>query len=104
LKVELFGSLGFTGRGHGSDKAVIIGLEGDEPATVDVDSIEKRVAAVGATKRITVLGAHEAELDLAESLIFHRRDKLPLHANGMRFSAYDAGGKLLLEKIYYSVG
>ena len=103
VKVELFGSLGFTGKGHGSDRAIILGLEGDEPATVDVDSVEKRVAKVAAQKRITLLGTREVALDLEQSLIFHRRDKLPLHANGMRYTAF-AGDTKLVERIYYSVG
>ncbi|HEY4176233.1 MAG TPA: L-serine ammonia-lyase [Kofleriaceae bacterium] len=104
VKVELFGSLGFTGKGHGSDKAVIVGLEGDDPPTVDVDSIEKRVAAVAQTKRIKLLGTHDVDLDLADGLIFHRREKLPLHANGMRFSAFDAENKKIVDRVYYSVG
>ena len=102
VKIELFGSLGFTGKGHGSDKAIILGLEGDEPATVDVDTMAKRVAAVEQTKRIKLLGVHECALDLGTQLIFHRRDKLPLHSNGMRFSASAPGGNV--ERIYYSVG
>jgi L-serine dehydratase len=107
VKVELFGSLGFTGKGHGSDKAILLGLEGDEPATVDVDSVARRVALVTSTKRITLLGTHEVALDPETQLVFHRRDKLPLHANGMRFTAFGAplgAGKALVERIYYSVG
>jgi L-serine dehydratase len=103
IDVELFGSLGFTGKGHGSDKAVILGLEGDEPASVDVDSVPRRVAAVESSHRIKLLGKHEVELDPAESIKFHRREKLPLHANGMRFTAR-AGDATLAERIYYSVG
>ncbi|MCX5747700.1 MAG: L-serine ammonia-lyase [Proteobacteria bacterium] len=102
LKIELFGSLGFTGRGHGTDKAIVLGLEGEDPATVDVDSIAGRVAAVERTKRITLLGRLEVGLDVSTQLIFHRRDKLPLHANGMRFTATGAAGTV--EKIYYSIG
>ncbi|HSR99436.1 MAG TPA: L-serine ammonia-lyase [Kofleriaceae bacterium] len=104
VKVELFGSLGFTGKGHGSDKAVLLGLEGDEPATVDVDSVAPRVARAVQTKRIRLLGTHEVTLDPETQLVFHRREKLPLHANGMRFTAYDAAGAVLAERIYYSVG
>ena len=104
VKVELFGSLGFTGKGHGSDKAILLGLEGDEPATVDVDSVARRVAAVGETGRILLLGKHEVGLDLDTQLIFHRREKLPLHANGMRFTALGALGNVIVERIYYSVG
>lgn len=103
LKIELFGSLGFTGKGHGSDRAIVLGLEGDDPATVDIESVARRVSAVEATKRLLVLGKHEVGLDPAEGLIFHRREKLPLHANGMRFTAY-AGTTPLVARIYYSVG
>jgi L-serine dehydratase len=104
VKIELFGSLGFTGKGHGSDKAIILGLEGEDPATVDVDSVERRVKAVHDTKRIKLLGKYEVDLDPAEALIFHRREKLPLHANGMRFTALGSGHTSLVERIYYSVG
>jgi L-serine dehydratase len=104
VKVELFGSLGFTGRGHGSDRAVVLGLEGDEPATVDVDSVAPRVAAAGQRKRIQLLGKREVVFDPETQIVFHRREKLPLHANGMRFTALDADGGAIVERIYYSVG
>jgi L-serine dehydratase len=104
VKIELFGSLGFTGKGHGSDRAVVLGLEGEDPATVDVDSVERRIATVAETKRMKLLGKHEVELDPSQQLLFHRREKLPLHSNGMRFSARDANGTVLSERIYYSVG
>ena len=103
VKIELFGSLGFTGRGHGSDKAIVLGLEGEDPATVDIDTVARRVTSVEQTKRIKLLATHEVDLDPETSLIFHRREKLPLHANGMRFTAY-AGGAVSAERIYYSVG
>jgi L-serine dehydratase len=104
VKVELFGSLGFTGKGHGSDRAIVLGLEGDEPATVDIDSIAPRVARAVADKRVTLLGKHPVGLDPETQLVFHRREKLPLHANGMRFTALDAAGAALVQRIYYSVG
>jgi L-serine dehydratase len=110
VKVELFGSLGFTGRGHGSDKAILLGLEGEEPASVDVDQVAPRVVRITQTKRVALLGKHEVQLDPETQLVFHRRDKLPLHANGMRFTAFaapgapGAGGNVLVERIYYSVG
>ena len=104
VKIELFGSLGHTGRGHGSDRAVLLGLEGDEPATVDVDSVAPRVAAAAAAKQVRLLGKHPVALDPETQLVFHRREKLPLHANGMRFTALDAGGGAIAERIYYSVG
>jgi len=104
VKAELFGSLGFTGRGHGTDKAVLLGLEGEEPAHVDVDSVDPRVAAATASKTVRLLGKHPVVLDPETHLVFHRRDKLPLHANGMRFTAYDAAGAVIAQRVYYSVG
>jgi L-serine dehydratase len=104
IKVELFGSLGFTGKGHGTDKAVLLGLEGEDPATVEVDGVEQRVAAVTRARRVRLLGRHDVALDPATQLVFHRRDKLPLHANGMRFSALGPDGERVIERIYYSVG
>ncbi len=104
VKIELFGSLGFTGKGHGSDRAVVLGLEGEDPKTVDVDTSNKRIAQVTETRKIKLLGTHEVALDPAEALLFHRREKLPLHSNGMRFTARDAAGAVIAERIYYSVG
>jgi len=104
VKIELFGSLGFTGKGHGSDRAIVLGLEGDEPATVDIDSVAPRVARAVADKRVTLLGKHPVGLDPETQLVFHRREKLPLHSNGMRFTALDAAGAPIVERIYYSVG
>jgi L-serine dehydratase len=104
VKVELFGSLGFTGKGHGSDQAIVLGLEGDEPATVEVDGIAERIAQVVRSKRIRLLGKREAAFDPETQLVFHRRDKLPLHPNGMRFTALSVAGDPLVQRIYYSVG
>jgi L-serine dehydratase len=104
VKVELFGSLGFTGKGHGSDRAVLLGLEGEDPSTVDVDAIPARVARITEQKRVKLLGEREVDLDPAEQLVFHRREKLPMHSNGMRFTARDAAGAVLAERVYYSVG
>ena len=106
IKVELFGSLGFTGKGHGTDRAIMLGLQGEDPATVDVDSVAKRVAEVEASHRLKLLGKYEVELDPTTSLVFHRREKLPLHANGMRFTGLGAAGANgpILDRIYYSVG
>jgi len=104
LKVELFGSLGFTGKGHGSDRAILLGLEGDDPSSVDVDSMAPRVNAITEHKRVKLCGAHEVSFDPNVDLVFHRREKLPLHSNGMRFTALDGAGAPISERIYYSVG
>jgi L-serine dehydratase len=103
VRVELFGSLGATGRGHGSDRAVILGLEGEDPETVEVAAVEARVAAVRARGRIRLLGQHEVELNEGD-LILHRRQSLPFHPNGMRFHAYDEAGRPLRGRTCYSVG
>jgi L-serine dehydratase len=104
VRVELYGSLGHTGHGHGSDVAVTLGLEGESPDTVDVDAVAPRLQRVRERKRIALLGGREVGFSLDESIVFHRRDKLPLHSNGMRFIALDASGAPLFERIYYSVG
>ncbi|MFN2518247.1 MAG: L-serine ammonia-lyase [Jatrophihabitantaceae bacterium] len=103
VRVELFGSLGATGHGHGSDRAVILGLEGERPETVDTETVRERTAAVRAAGRISLLGKHEAAL-ADDDLVLHRRTSLPFHPNGMRFFAYAGGGDLLRERTFYSVG
>ncbi|MEO8889081.1 MAG: L-serine ammonia-lyase [Jatrophihabitantaceae bacterium] len=103
IRVELFGSLGATGHGHGSDRAVILGLTGERPETVDTATVGSRVAAVRESGRVELLGKHEAELS-ADDLVLHRRQSLPYHPNGMRYFAYRADGSLLRERTYYSVG
>ena len=104
VRVCLYGSLGLTGKGHGSDKAVLLGLEGEQPATVDVDAIPARLAAMGTRGTLRLLGEHEIGFTVAEHLEFNRRQKLSYHPNGMRFTAYDDRGSALAERAYYSVG
>ncbi|MGD0607343.1 MAG: L-serine ammonia-lyase, partial [Streptosporangiaceae bacterium] len=93
-----------TGPGHGSDKAVLLGLEGEQPATVDVDAIPARLAAIASRKSLRLLGEHEIGFTIAEHLEFNRRKKLGFHPNGMRFTARDDTGAVLRERAYYSVG
>jgi len=104
LKVEFFGSLGFTGRGHGSDIAVMLGLEGEDPKTVDVDSVSSRINGIITKGSLSLLGRKKVSFKPAESIFFHRKEKLPLHSNGMRFSAFDEKGTQIEQRIYYSVG
>jgi L-serine dehydratase len=104
VRVELFGSLGATGKGHGSDKAVLLGLAGELPESVDVDSIPARLATIAERQTIDLLGRHPIRFEGARDLIFHRRQTLPLHPNGMRFVAHDPAGEPLRERVYYSVG
>ncbi|GEC09987.1 L-serine dehydratase [Streptomyces spinoverrucosus] len=109
VRAELFGSLGATGHGHGTPKAVLLGLEGYEPHTVDVAQADLDVERIRSTGRMRLLGAeigpaHEIDFDASTQLVLHRRRSLPYHANGMILFAYDGDGVPLLEKTYYSVG
>ena len=101
---QLYGSLGATGRGHGSDKAVLLGLAGHEPDTVDVDAVPALLAAMREAGRMALLGRHDIAFNEAVDLKFHRRESLPFHANGMRFIAFDGAGAELANRTYYSVG
>jgi L-serine dehydratase len=104
LKAELYGSLGATGKGHGSDKAVLLGLEGEQPDLVDIDSIESRLEAMAKNKKLHFGGKKLLDFDPAADLVFFKRQTLPAHPNGMKFYAYDADGNELLQRTYYSVG
>ncbi|MGA5206016.1 L-serine ammonia-lyase [Streptomyces variegatus] len=104
VRAELYGSLGATGHGHGTPKAVLLGMEGDSPRTVDVASADERVEAIRAGGRLNLLGEHEIAFSFDDDMVLHRRKALPYHANGMTLWAYDASGAELLTKTYYSVG
>ncbi|MEV5549903.1 L-serine ammonia-lyase [Streptomyces sp. NPDC052309] len=104
VRAELYGSLGATGHGHGTPKAVLLGLEGESPRTVDVETADERVGTIKATGRLRLLGDHEIAFSFDDDMVLHRRKALPYHANGMTLWAYDAQGTELLSKTYYSVG
>ncbi len=104
VQALLYGSLGATGKGHGSDKAVLLGLAGHEPDSVDVEVIPALLARMRSERRVEVLGRHAVAFDEAADLVFHRKESLPFHANGMRFLAFDASGAELANRTYYSVG
>ncbi len=101
---QLYGSLGATGKGHGSDKAVLLGLAGHEPDTVDVDAVPGLLAAMRSSGRLALLGTHEIAFAEKDDLKFYRRETLPFHSNGLRFVAFDAEGAELANRTYYSVG
>jgi L-serine dehydratase len=104
VKCELYGSLGATGKGHGSDTAVMLGLMGHKPDTVDVQAVPALVNAVRTSKRLSLLGQHPVVFNPEEQLLLNRREAMVEHPNGMKFSAMDAQGKLLKESKYLSVG
>src|SRR6476469_7847567 len=92
VRAELFGSLALTGRGHGTDKAVLMGLEGHWPNSIDPDLIPATLERIRADKKLNLLGKREIAFDEKTDLVFNKRQKLPFHTNGMRFAAFDAGG------------
>ncbi|MFG2276931.1 L-serine ammonia-lyase [Streptomyces chartreusis] len=104
IRSELYGSLGATGHGHGTPKAVLLGLAGDSPRTVDVETADERVEKIKSSGRLRLLGDHEIPFDFDKDLVLHRRKALPYHANGMTLWAFDASGEELMSRTYYSVG
>lgn len=104
LKIDLYGSLGATGKGHGTDKAVLLGLMGEQADTVDVDRIPMLLDSVLSSSTLAVLGTHRIAFNVTDDLIFHREKALDFHANGMIFTAFDKDGKEIERKEYYSVG
>jgi L-serine dehydratase len=104
IQAQLYGSLGATGKGHGSDKAVLLGLAGHEPDTVDVDAIPALLDAIRGRARLVIAGGREIAFDEKIDLVFHRKETLPFHANGMRFAAFDSGDSEIANRVYYSVG
>ena len=103
VRAHLYGSLAATGRGHGSHKALMLGLEGETAEETDVDRIPARIAAITESQRLNLLGRHAIGFDPDTDLVFERRGHLPGHPNGMRFVAL-AGHDVVEERIYYSVG
>jgi L-serine dehydratase len=104
IAVRLYGSLALTGAGHGTDRAVLVGLEGAEPETVDPDSIEPTLARIRSQRSIHLLGEREIAFDEPMQLLFMIHERLPRHSNGMRFTALGPGSARLREEDYYSIG
>jgi L-serine dehydratase len=104
IKSEMYGSLGATGKAHGTPKAIILGLEGEQPEQVDATLITKRIEKIYSEGRINLLGKQTIDYNHEIDLKFYRRKSLPFHPNGMIFSAFDENGKKLVQKTYYSVG
>lgn len=104
IYVRLYGSLALTGAGHGTDGAVLLGLAGAEPATVDPDTIAAVLEGIRAQSRVTLRGGHEVAFVESMHLLFMKREKLPGHSNAMRFTALASNGSQLQEQIYYSIG
>jgi L-serine dehydratase len=104
VAVNLYGSLGATGRGHGSEKAVMLGLEGEDPATLEVDASDARVEVIRNEQSLRLRGTCPIAFDPSSDLVLHRRKSLPQHPNGMTFEALDSGGASIVKRSYFSVG
>jgi L-serine dehydratase len=104
LESQLYGSLGATGKGHGTGPAVIMGLEGHAPQSIDPDSVTPRIQEISNSSRICLLGQHEISFDERTDLIYHFVKSLPYHPNGMTFTAFDSNEQQLAHRVYYSVG
>ena len=104
VRVELYGSLALTGRGHGTDRAILLGLSGEEPDSVDPAAVDGIVADILATGTLLLAGTRDVPFRAQSDIAFHMDLMLPGHSNGMRFVAYGPGRAELLRKVYYSVG
>ncbi len=104
VEVTLHGSLAYTGRGHGTDSAVILGLAGSQPETIDPDSIEDRLRRIHGEKRLEIPGIGTIGFDPQEQIIFNYDEELPRHTNGMRFRALGPNAGVVLDEVYYSLG
>lgn len=104
IKVDLYGSLALTGKGHATDLAILLGLEGENPEGVDPNEVENKVATIRNTHKITLLGKKHIPFDEPTQLLFHYSKQLPYHPNGMRFTAYNQKGQEIRVDVYYSVG
>ncbi|HTT02474.1 MAG TPA: L-serine ammonia-lyase [Steroidobacteraceae bacterium] len=104
VAVRLYGSLALTGHGHGTDRAILLGLEGADPQSIDPDGIEPAVQRIRSTGRLQLLGEREISFDEPMQLLFMRHELLPRHSNGMRFTALAPAQRVLCEEDYYSLG
>ncbi|HEY5723044.1 MAG TPA: L-serine ammonia-lyase [Allosphingosinicella sp.] len=104
VQVDLYGSLALTGKGHATDRAILIGLSGQRPDGIDPDEADAIVARIRESGRLLLGGTRDIVFDESADLRFLQRERLPHHSNGMRFSAYDEGGSSLDSHVYYSVG
>lgn len=104
VRTELYGSLGATGKGHGSDTAVMLGLEGHQPDIVDPDSVSEILDRIRQQNKLCLGGIQMIDFNESEDLILHKRKSLPFHPNGMRIFAYNDQGETICQRDYYSVG
>ncbi len=104
VEVDLYGSLALTGRGHGTDRAVLLGLSGENPEEIVAESIDAKVGQIRADKKLALLGRHNITFEEPTHLRFNDKISLPFHPNGMRFAAFSSDGNQILQQAYYSIG
>jgi L-serine dehydratase len=104
VSVQLYGSLALTGEGHGTDRAILLGLEGETPDEMDPDRAEGSVGRIRSEHSLKLLGDRSVPFDPDLDLLFHKDQVLPGHANGMRFTSFDSSGEILDQDVFYSVG
>jgi L-serine dehydratase len=104
VEANLYGSLALTGHGHGTDRAVLLGLSGELPDQIAPESIEPKLAAIRTAKSLRLAGARALPFEEAKDLLFHKDKTLPFHSNGMRYRAMDATGAVIADQLYYSIG
>ena len=104
ITIDLFGSLGATGRGHSTDRAVLLGLAGYDPETVDIETVESILPALASSSMLTLPSGTQVPLNIAEDVRFVPRTVLPYHVNALTITASDEDGTVILERTYYSVG
>lgn len=104
ITIDLFGSLGATGRGHSTDRAVLLGLAGYDPETVDIETVESILPALASSGMLTLPSGTQIPLNIAEDVRFVPRTVLPYHVNALTITASDEDGATILERTYYSVG
>ena len=104
IEVHLYGSLALTGRGHGTDRAILLGLSGELPDEIVPETMEEKLAAIRSTGNLLLAATHPIAFDEKHDLLFHKDQTLPFHPNGMRFRASDTSGQILAEQTYFSVG
>lgn len=104
VKTDLYGSLALTGKGHATDLAIILGLEGNSPEGMDPNLVKPRVSEIRDKGEMHLMRVKKIPFKEEYDLIFHYEKQLPYHPNGMRFTAYDEAGKELIERVFYSVG
>src|SRR6266581_4808517 len=102
--IDLYGSLGLTGRGHGTDRAILLGLSGEVPDRVDPDQVESKLQRIHEESQLTIDAKHTIPFRVEEDLRFRIDKTLAFHSNGMRFTAFDGEAAIVLRKVYYSVG